>query len=82
MLAHCRIAKFEQPEAAGAYDRYELKLTKQVAPLVKEWCDLLLFANFFTRVAENDNGKKRGVGGRERVFYTTHSAAWDAEWVV
>jgi GTPase SAR1 family protein len=37
LLAYCRIVKFEQPEVAGAYDRYELKLTKQVAPLVKEW---------------------------------------------
>ena len=79
LLAHCRIAKFEQPEAAGAYDRYELKLTKQVAPLVKEWCDMLLFGNYFTRVAENDSGKKRGVGGRERVLYTNHTAAWDAK---
>ena len=79
LLAHCRIAKFEQPDAAGAYDRYELKLTKQVAPLVKEWCDMLLFANYFTRVAENDAGKKRGVGGRERKLYTTHTAAWDAK---
>jgi len=79
LLAHCRIAKFEQPEAAGAYDRYELKLTKQVAPLVKEWCDMLLFGNYFTRIAENDSGKKRGVGGRERVLYTTHTAAWDAK---
>jgi hypothetical protein len=79
LLAHCRIAKFEQPDAAGAYDRYELKLTKQVGPLVKEWCDMLLFANYFTRVAENDAGKKRGVGGRERKLYTTHTAAWDAK---
>ncbi len=79
LLAHCRIAKFEQPDAAGAYDRYELKLTKQVAPLVKEWCDMLLFANYFTKVAENDNGRKRGVGGRERKLYTTHTAAWDAK---
>ena len=79
LLAHCRIAKFEQPDAAGAYDRYELKLTKQVAPLVKEWCDMLLFANYFTKVAENDSGKKRGVGGRERKLYTTHTAAWDAK---
>jgi len=79
LLAHCRIAKFEQPEAAGAYDRYELKLTKQVAPLVKEWCDMLLFGNYFTRVAENDSGKKRGVGGRERMLYTCHTAAWDAK---
>ena len=79
LLAHCRIAKFEQPDAAGAYDRYELKLTKQVAPLVKEWCDMLLFANYFTKVAENDSGRKRGVGGRERKLYTTHTAAWDAK---
>jgi hypothetical protein len=79
LLAHTKIVKFEQPEAAGAYDRYELKLTKQVGPLVKEWCDVLLFANYFTKVAENDSGRKRGVGGRERKLYTTHSAAWDAK---
>jgi hypothetical protein len=78
-LAHTKIVKFEQPDAAGAYDRYELKLSKQVGPLMKEWCDLLLFGNYFTRVAENDSGRKRGVGGRERKLYTTHSAAWDAK---
>jgi GTPase SAR1 family protein len=79
LLAHTRIVKFEQPDAAGAYDRYELKLSKQVGPLVKEWCDVLLFANYFTKVAENDSGRKRGVGGRERKLYTTHTAAWDAK---
>lgn len=79
LLAHACIKKFEQPDAAGSYDRYELKLSKQVAPLVREWCDLLLFANFFTRVAESDSGRKRGVGGRERVLYTSHTAAWDAK---
>ncbi len=78
-LAHTKIVKFEQPDAAGAYDRYELKLSKQVGPLMKEWCDLLLFGNYFTKVAENDSGRKRGVGGRERKLYTTHSAAWDAK---
>jgi hypothetical protein len=78
-LAHTKIVKFEQPDAAGAYDRYELKLSKRVGPLVKEWCDLLLFGNSFTKVAENDNGRRRGVGGRERKVYTMHSAAWDAK---
>ena len=79
LLGHCSIRKFEQPEAAGAYDRYELKLSKQVAPLVREWVDALFFANYFTRVAESDSGKKRGVGGKERVLYTSHCAAWDAK---
>ena len=63
LLAHTRIVKFEQPDAAGAYDRYELKLSKQVGPLLKEWCDVLLFANYFTKVAENDSGRKRGERG-------------------
>jgi hypothetical protein len=79
MLAHTKIVKFEQPDAAGAYDRYELKLSRQVAPLLKEYCDALLFANYHTKVAENDQGRKRGVGGRERKLYTTHTAAWDAK---
>ncbi len=78
-LAHSTVKKFESPEQAGSYDRYELKLSKQVAPLLKEWSDLLLFANYVTKVAEGDTGKRRGVGGRERVLFTTHTAAYDSK---
>jgi hypothetical protein len=78
-IGHSTIRKFEAPDAAGSYDRYELKLTKQVAPLLKEWADLILFANYVTKVAENESGKKRGVGGRERTLFTTHTAAFDAK---
>ena len=50
LTAHAQIKKFEQPDEMGAYDRWELKLgkktTSQTAPLVKEWCDLLLFCNY------------------------------------
>jgi hypothetical protein len=79
LLAHSTVRKFESPDQAGSYDRYELKLTKQVAPLLKEWADLILFANYVTRVAESDSGKRRGVGGKERVLFTTHAAAYDAK---
>ena len=78
MVAHSTIRKFEQPDAAGAYDRYELKLSKQCAPLIKEWCDLLLFVNYFTKVTEKD-GKQKAVGGKERRIYTSHCAAFDAK---
>jgi len=78
-LAHSTVKKFESPEQAGSYDRYQLKLSKQVAPLLKEWSDLLLFANYVTKVAEGDTGKRRGVGGRERVLFTTHTAAYDSK---
>ncbi|MCX8496479.1 MAG: ATP-binding protein [Akkermansiaceae bacterium] len=78
-LAHATVKKFEAPDQAGSYDRFELKLSKQVAPLVKEWADVVLFANYVTKVAEKDNGKMRGVGGKERVLFATHTAAYDAK---
>jgi hypothetical protein len=78
-LAHSTVRKFEAPDQAGSYDRFELKLSKQAAPLLKEWADLVLFANYVTKVAEKDNGKMRGVGGKERVLFTTHTAAYDAK---
>ena len=78
-LAHATVRKFEAPDQAGSYDRFELKLSKQVAPLLKEWADLVLFGNYVTRIAEKDNGKMRGIGGKERVLFSTHAAAYDAK---
>ena len=78
-LAHSTVRKFESPDQIGSYDRYELKLSKQMAPLLKEWADLILFTNYVTRVAESDSGRRRGIGGRERVIMTTHCAAYDAK---
>lgn len=79
VLAHAQIKKFEQPDELGAYDRYELKLSKKCAPLLKEWCDLLLFANFKTDVMKDDAGKTKATGGTKRVMYTQHTAAYDAK---
>ena len=78
-LAHATVRKFEAPDQAGSYDRFELKLSKQVAPLLKEWADVLLFATYVTRTVEKDSGKLRGVGGKERVLFANHSAAFDAK---
>ncbi|WP_270207327.1 ATP-binding protein [Streptococcus anginosus] len=82
LTAHAQLKKFEQPDEMGAYDRYELKLGKktssQTAPLVKEWADMVLFANYKTLVMTTDNGKKKAQGG-ERVMYTNHRPAWDAK---
>ena len=78
-LAHSQVRKFEAPDQAGSYDRFELKLSKQVAPLLKEWADVVLFGNYVTRIAEKGNGKQRGVGGKERILFATHTAACDAK---
>ena len=69
LTAHAQIRKFEQPDELGAYDRWELKLGKktasQTSPLIKEWADMLLFANYKTfSIAVDDKGKKEESPGR------------------
>ena len=78
ITAHAKMRKFEQPDEQGAYDRWEMKLSKQVAPLLKEWCDMLLFLNYKTYVITTDTNSKKAQGGR-RVIYTSHHPCWDAK---
>lgn len=87
LTAHAQMRKFEQPDEMGAYDRWELKLgkktTSQTSPLVKEWADMVLFANYKTMVINVDGqgaqkGKNKAQGGR-RVMYTSHHPCWDAK---
>lgn len=81
VTAHAQIIRFEQPDAVGSYDRWTMKTSKQVAPLLREWCDMLLFANYKV-VVEKDgtgaNAKSKASGGR-RMLYTTHNPCWDAK---
>ncbi|MBR1392653.1 MAG: ATP-binding protein [Ruminococcus sp.] len=85
ITAHAAIRKFEQPDEMGAYDRWELKLINSpkcnVCAMLKEWADMVLFANYKTySVAVDKEGKKRKAqGGGERVMYTTHNPCWDAK---
>ena len=84
LTAHAQMRKFEQPDEMGAYDRWELKLGKkassQTAPLVKEWADMLLFANYKVfSVAVDDKGKKHKAQGGKRVMYASHHPCWDAK---
>lgn len=80
LTAHAKMRKFEQPDEMGAYDRWEMKLSKQVASMVKEWADMVLFANYKTYVvAADDKGKKHKAQGGKRVMYTAHHPCWDAK---
>ncbi|WP_124098338.1 ATP-binding protein [Ruminococcus sp. Marseille-P6503] len=84
LTAHAQLKKFEQPDDFGSYDRYELKLGQktgsQISPLVKEWADMLLFANYKVfSVAVDKDGKKYRPQGGERIMYTSHHPCWDAK---
>ena len=79
ITAHAKMRKFEQPDEMGAYDRWEMKLSKQVAPMLKEWADIVLFANYKTYVIEDDKTKSKKAQGGKRVMYSTHNPCWDAK---
>lgn len=78
IVAHARVRKQELPEEMGAFDHWELKLSRQCAPLLAEWPDLLLFITYKTFVTGTDSGSKKAGGGK-RVMYATHHPCWDAK---
>lgn len=81
LTAHAQIRKFELPDECGSYDRYEMKLGNKTggatSQLVKEWADMVLFANYKQYVVEV-NEKKKAQGG-SRVMHTEHHPCWDAK---
>jgi hypothetical protein len=78
-VGHSEVKRCSPPDMDEGYDRYEIKLSKKVAPIVKEWADLILFTNYKTRVVEGSDGRKKATGGKTRIMYAERSAAWDAK---
>lgn len=80
LTAHAMLQKFEQPDEMNPYDRWTLKLSKKAAPMVKEWSDLMIFANYKTFVVTDKSGtKSKATGGTKRMMYTEHTATYDAK---
>lgn len=79
LLAHATIKTFSNP-AGEDYSRYECKLHKGAAALVKEWTDVNLFS-IHEEFAREVNGKatKKGISTGRRVLHTERTAAWDAK---
>jgi uncharacterized protein (UPF0335 family) len=79
LLAHSQISPFKNPEGPD-YERFELKLHKKAAGLIKERSDVVLFCNYETFV-DKEKGEQRhkGYGGEARVMYSERRAAYDAK---
>ena len=83
VTAHADLKKVDLPEEMGSYDHWCMKTTKKVSPMIREWADMVLFANYKTIVVNVDGqgaqkGKNKAQGGR-RVMYTCHTPFWDAK---
>lgn len=77
--AHAQMRKFEQPDEMGSYDRWEMKLSKKSAPLLKEWADMVLFCNYKTQVMTDSKTQSKKAFGGKRVMYASHHPCWDAK---
>jgi AAA domain len=77
VVGHSNVRRVQFPGLDG-FDRWELKIHPSCANRLKEWCDAVLHLNWALHVVENE-GKPKGVGGKERVIYTRHSASHDAK---
>lgn len=78
VLAHAQVKTFHNPEGED-YERFELKLARQAAALLKEWPNAVLFSNYATYTRKDDKGRTRAVGDGSRVVYTEHRPAFDAK---
>ena len=77
VLAHAAMRKLESPDEPP-YDRWELKTSKKVAPLIKEWTDILVFMNYEVKVVE-ENGRNKAKGTAKRKMYFNHAPTHDAK---
>lgn len=78
--AHAQLRKIERPEETGAYDHWEMKCSKKVSPLVREWCDLMLFCNYDSVIIHGNNPMESNkITGNKRVMYANHQPTFDAK---
>jgi hypothetical protein len=78
LLAHSKTHTFQNPDGED-YSRYTLAMNEKSAGLIKQWADIVLFANFETFVdIEKGQKKGKGLGGQTRKLYTQRRASFDA----
>lgn len=79
LLAHSWIKTFKNPDGED-FDRHEMKLHKSAASLVREWCDVVLFATHEQYTHKNDKrARAKGISTGARVLHTQRTAAFDAK---
>lgn len=80
LLGHAKISPFKNPSGPD-FDRYNVDVHHKTWALTHKWADIVLFANYelnFTAKEQNEK-KAKAKGGKTRILYTEHEAAFDAK---
>ncbi|MGM7415454.1 ATP-binding protein [Lactococcus lactis] len=79
VTAHAKLKKKEEPDQMGAYDRYQLKMEDKTGAMLKEWADMVLFANYETTIVTDSKTNSKKATGGQRVMFAAHHPGWDAK---
>jgi hypothetical protein len=79
LIGHSDIVTFNDPNTQSTYERYQLKLHKKSAALLREWVDCVFFVNFETFTKKEGNNRVRAFGDGARLIYTERRPGFDAK---
>lgn len=82
LIAHPEIKRFDSP-TDDSYDRYQVKLQKRGAAIVREQSDIVAFCNYRITLKTKEVAPKKSVthaeGGKERNIHLTEGAGYVAK---
>lgn len=86
ILSHAKVKTFKNPDGPD-YDRYSADCHDKTWGVTAKWADDILFGTFQTVVLDTSGkvasattkGRKKGVGGDQRMIYTQRRASYDAK---
>jgi len=78
LIAHSTLKTTKNPEG-NDYERYQLSIHGKAADAIKQWADILLFAQYKTFTFEQNGRTKGKDAAGARVVQTERRAAFDAK---
>jgi len=82
LIGHSLVKTFNSPDTDN-YDRYRLDLHDKSAGILRDWADIMLFANYkaYTKTVDAGFNRKdhKGIGDGQRILYTEERPAFWAK---
>ena len=78
LIAHSVRKTVKNPQGDD-YEQWQIKLHEKAAGLLKEWVDVVGFAEHEVLTFENDNGRVKGIASGKRMLKTAPAAGYDGK---
>jgi hypothetical protein len=67
MLGHAMVKTFNNPDGEN-YDRYQLAMHQKAGDIIREWVDVMLFANYEVKVRKQENAIDKSKGKAVKIY--------------